>query len=52
MGAVLGVGNGGITRKRQPGHDAGPTAEKTRKIVEAHEQAITDHHDVFRGLAK
>jgi hypothetical protein len=37
---------------RRPGHYADPRAEKTRKIVEAHEQAITDHRDVFRDLAK
>lgn len=36
----------------QGGYRAYPGGEKTRKILEAHEEAITRYRDVFRELAK
>jgi antitoxin component of MazEF toxin-antitoxin module len=34
------------------GYRVDPRGEKTRRIMEAHEEAISDHRDVFRELAK
>jgi antitoxin component of MazEF toxin-antitoxin module len=36
----------------QGGYRVYPGGEKTRKILEAHEEAIADYRDVFRALAK
>jgi hypothetical protein len=36
----------------QGGYRVYPGGEKTRKILEAHEEAIADYRDVFRELAK
>ena len=52
IGAVLGAAIGQATSKQRPGHHADPKAEKTRKILDAHEEAITEHRDMFRDLAK
>jgi hypothetical protein len=36
----------------QGGYRVYPGGEKTRRILEAHEEAIGDYRDVFRELAK
>ena len=36
----------------QGGYRVYPGGEKTRRILEAHEEAISDYRDVFRELAK
>jgi antitoxin component of MazEF toxin-antitoxin module len=36
----------------QGGYRVYPGGEKTRKILEAHEEAIVQYRDVFRELAK
>jgi antitoxin component of MazEF toxin-antitoxin module len=36
----------------QGGYRVYPGGEKTRKILEAHEEAITEYRDVFRELAR
>lgn len=36
----------------QGGYRVYPGGDKTRRILEAHEEAITEYRDVFRELAK
>jgi antitoxin component of MazEF toxin-antitoxin module len=36
----------------QGGYRVYPGGDKTRRILEAHEEAISDYRDVFRELAK
>jgi len=36
----------------QGGYRIYPGGEKTRRILEAHEEAITEYRDVFRELAR
>ncbi len=36
----------------QGGYRVYPGGEKTRRVLEAHEEAIADYRDVFRELAK
>jgi antitoxin component of MazEF toxin-antitoxin module len=36
----------------QGGYRVYPDSEKARKIIDAHEAAISEHHDVFRGLTE
>jgi hypothetical protein len=52
VGAALGAGVGGVTRKRRLDQDASVGGDKARRILDAHEQAIMDTGDVFRDHAK
>lgn len=36
----------------QGGYRVYPGGDKTRRVLEAHEEAISDYRDVFRELAK
>ncbi|MBW3572392.1 MAG: hypothetical protein KY467_14920 [Gemmatimonadetes bacterium] len=52
VGAGVGAVVGRLTRGRRGDLGGDSRGEKTRQILDAHEQAITEYGDVFRDLAK